>query len=270
MTKRTIQDDKCRKKAKNNKNDFGVIGLGRMGGGLALQGMSKGMSVSGMDPGQIDDAILENGLIFCDNQVEFIDTLQKPRVIFLYVHSGSLIDRLIDELKPLLDDGDIIVDGGNSYWGDSITRAKRMLSGDKRIHFVDCGTSGGIHAARTGACFMVGGAQFAINRIEPILKDLCVPGGYCHCGVSGTGHFTKLVHNGIEFGMMQAIGEGMNLLTNFDKKLDISKILGCWRNGSVIRSWLVDLMQERLDGDSNGTLEYSPIPSHIEDTGKLS
>jgi 6-phosphogluconate dehydrogenase len=173
--------------------DFGVIGLGRMGGGLALQALAKKFKVAGVDPGKVDDSLQKHGLDLCESHQELVGRLKQPRIIFLYVHSGSLVDSVIDELKPLLSDGDIIVDGGNSYWGDSIIRANRMKEGPKKVHFVDCGTSGGINAAKTGACFMCGGESTAVQRIEPILKQLCVPGGFCYVGQSGSGHFVKLV-----------------------------------------------------------------------------
>src|SRR5713226_4564117 len=136
---------------------------------------------------------------------------------------------------------------------------------EKGIHLVDLGTSGGVDGARHGACFMAGGDQEAIDRIEPILLELATDGGYVHAGPPGAGHFTKLVHNGIEFGMLQAIGEGMDLLEHYREKLDIAEVLRCWRHGSVIRSWLVDLMEAAYR--SNGGMEK--IPAYVEDTGEV-
>jgi 6-phosphogluconate dehydrogenase len=162
-----------------------------------------------------------------------------------------------------MEKGDIIVDGGNSYWGDSIRRAQNLKK--MGIYLIDLGTSGGVEGARHGACFMAGGDPEAIENVEPILKDLAQSGGYVYAGPSGAGHFTKLVHNGIEFGMLQAIGEGMDLLEHYHEKLNITEILRCWRNGSVIRSWLIDLMEEAYR-DGKG---LEKIPSYVEDTGEV-
>jgi 6-phosphogluconate dehydrogenase len=183
--------------------------------------------------------------------------------VFLYVPAGPAIDSVIDDLLPHLDAGDIVVDGGNSYWGDSIRRCEWLRTRD--IRFVDLGTSGGVDGARHGACFMAGGEKDAIERIEPILKALAVENGYVHAGPPGAGHFVKLVHNGIEFGMLQAIGEGMDLLEHYRERLDIAGVLRCWRNGSVIRSWLIDLMDEAYRKE--GGLEH--VPGYVEDTGEV-
>src|SRR5690606_14589886 len=158
----------------------------------------------------------------------------------------------------------VVVDGGNSYWGDSRRRAQRLA--ERGLRFVDVGTSGGISGARHGACFMAGGEDAAVARVEPLLRALAVPGGFVHAGRSGTGHFTKLVHNGIEFAMLQAIGEGVALLESYGERLPVANILGCWRNGSVIRSWLIELLHEQYA--SMGDLEQ--VPSHVEDTGEVS
>jgi len=155
------------------------------------------------------------------------------------------------------------VDGGNSYWGDSIRRYRRLK--EKGIQLVDLGTSGGVEGARQGACFMAGGEKQAVGRIEPMLIELAVKDGYVHAGGPGSGHFTKLVHNGIEFGMLQAIGEGMDLLERYREKLNIADVLKCWRHGSVIRSWLIDLMEAQYRKE--GGLEK--IPYYVEDTGEV-
>jgi len=170
---------------------------------------------------------------------------------------------VIDELVPFLDPGDVIVDGGNSYWGDSIRRQRRIAPSG--VELVDLGTSGGVDGARRGACFMAGGEPAAVARVEPILRALAVEGGYVHAGPPGAGHFTKLVHNGIEFGMLQAIGEGVDLLERYRDPLDIAAVLSCWRHGSVIRGWLIDLMQQQY-ARAGGLDE---IPSFVEDTGEV-
>ncbi|GIW46176.1 MAG: 6-phosphogluconate dehydrogenase [Deltaproteobacteria bacterium] len=247
----------------NDKKEFGIIGLGKMGGNLSLQAMEKGIRVVGYDKKGASKELIQAGLTEIKNLEGFKKKLLPPRVIFIYIPAGALVDSVIDELSQHLDKGDIIVDGGNSYWGDSLRRYKRLK--EKGLNFVDLGTSGGIEGARHGACFMAGGEKETITKIEPLLLKLATPGGYVHAGPPGTGHFVKLVHNGIEFGMLQAIGEGIDLLKHYHENLDIAEILRCWRNGSVIRSWLIDLM-ERIYRAEGG---IDRIPPYVEDTGEV-
>jgi 6-phosphogluconate dehydrogenase len=183
--------------------------------------------------------------------------------VFVYVPAGPVVDEVLDELSEHLVGGDIVVDGGNSYWGDSIRRHARLA--EREIDFVDLGTSGGVEGALHGACFMVGGRTRSVAKVEPILKGLAVEGGYVHAGPPGAGHFVKLVHNGIEFGMLQAIAEGMQLLERYREPLPIADVLNCWSNGSVIRSWLIELMEEQYR-ERNG---LRSIPDYIEDTGEV-
>ena len=156
-----------------------------------------------------------------------------------------------------------IADGGNSYWGDSIRRHARLKP--KGIHFIDAGTSGGPGGALQGACFMLGGEDAAVAAVEPMLRTLAVDGGFVHAGGPGAGHFVKLVHNGIEFAMLQAIGEGVDLLENYRERLPIADVLSCWRHGSVIRSWLVDLM-ETMYRKQGG---LAKVPAYVDDTGEV-
>ena len=246
-----------------DKYEIGIVGLGKMGGNLGMQALEKNMKVVGLTKGEYPEALLSLGLVKAEKPSGFLQHLQTPRAVFLYVPAGSVVDALIDELAETLERGDILVDGGNSYWGDSIRRHERL--GEKGIQFVDLGTSGGTSGARHGACFMAGGAPEAIERIEPVLKQLAVDGGYVHAGPPGAGHFVKLVHNGIEFGMLQAIGEGMDLLKHYRHELNIPDVLHCWRNGSVIRSWLIDLMEAVYR--QQGSLEA--VPAYVEDTGEV-
>ena len=245
------------------KQEFGVVGLGRMGGNLALQALEKGIRVVGFELKELSEDFRKAGLIGIDRMEGFRKELSSPRAIFIYIPAGPIIDTVLDDLAKQLEPGDLLVDGGNSYWGDSIRRHRRLQ--EKGIQLVDLGTSGGVEGARNGACFMAGGERQAIARIEPILKMLSVEGGYVHAGGPGAGHFTKLVHNGIEFGMLQAIGEGVDLLSHYREKLDVSEILRCWRYGSVIRSWLVDLM-EAASREEGG---LTKVPSYVEDTGEV-
>jgi len=243
---------------------MGIVGLGRMGGSLARQALSKGLRVVGFTRSGVREELVREGVVAAKTLEELPRELQRPRAVFLYVRAGPPVDEVLERLASVLEPEDVVVDGGNSYWGDSIRRAERLA--ERGLRFVDVGTSGGISGARHGACFMAGGEDAAVARVEPLLRALAVPGGFVHAGRSGTGHFTKLVHNGIEFAMLQAIGEGVALLESYGERLPVANILGCWRNGSVIRSWLIELMHEQYA--SMGDLEQ--VPSHVEDTGEVS
>ena len=186
---------------------FAVVGLGRIGGGLAAHALEQGYRVIGVDQRAADPELLRAGLIEVRALADLCGALPPPRVVFLYVPAGAAVDSILDELRPVLDPGDLVVDGGNSYWGDSLGRHQRLRAAG--LHFVDMGTSGGPSGARHGACFMVGGTADAFAILRPLLEDLAVAGGVVHCGAPGAGHFTTLVHNGIEFGMVQAIAEGL-------------------------------------------------------------
>ena len=248
---------------RNSKQEFGVVGLGRMGGNLALQALEKGMRVVGVTREGASSDLKQAGLAEIRSLAEFTTQLAAPRPVFIYIPAGPAVDTLLDDLAASLQQGDIVIDGGNSYWGDSIRRHQRLKA--RGIQLVDLGTSGGVEGARHGACFMAGGEQDAIARIEPILKALAVEDGYVHAGGPGAGHFTKLVHNGIEFGMLQAIGEGMDLLEHYPDRLRIADVLRCWRHGSVIRSWLIDLMEAAYRAEGG----LGKIPSYVEDTGEV-
>jgi 6-phosphogluconate dehydrogenase len=243
--------------------EFGVIGLGRMGGNLALQALDQGMRVVGFDTAPPREELVGAGLEDYGTVAELCAQLAPPRKIMIYVPVGSGIDALLEALVPALARGDVVMDGGNSYWGDSRRRAERLRPFG--IALLDVGTSGGMEGARHGACFMVGGERAAVAEFEPILKALAVPGGYVHAGGSGAGHFTKLVHNGIEFGMMQAIGEGIDLLLNYPEPIATGEVLAAWQHGTVIRSWLIELMSAQFD--AHGGLHA--VPAHVEDTGEV-
>jgi 6-phosphogluconate dehydrogenase len=245
------------------KMEFGVVGLGRMGGGLAIDASTKGMHVVGQDTGKVRQELTDAKVEVVSDLAGLKDKLSAPRAVFLYIPAGEAVDELIDRLADVLEKGDLIIDGGNSYWGDSIRRHARLK--EKGIQFADLGTSGGVTGALHGACFMIGGERAAVERVEPILLQLAVPNGYVHAGPPGAGHFVKLVHNGIEFGMLQAIGEGVNLLESYRDRLPIADILKNWCNGSVIRSWLIELMEQAYRGDGG----LKGIPPYVEDTGEV-
>lgn len=247
----------------NDRPEIGIIGLGKMGGNLALQATEKGIHVVGYDLNGLTEEQSQAGVEDAYGLPGFYDKLGRPRILFIYIPAGPLVDQVIDELSEYLDQGDIIVEGGNAYWGDSIRRQRRLK--EQGIHFIDLGTSGGIGGARHGACFMAGGEPEPVAHVEPVLRELAVEGGYVHAGPPGAGHFVKLVHNGIEFGMLQAIAEGMDLLEAHRDRLPIADILHCWRHGSVIRSWFIELMEQTYR--DKGGLEA--IPPYVEDTGEV-
>ena len=240
---------------------LGIIGLGKMGANLALQANEKKIAVIGKARSKKPELEKRNVKVVDDYQ-SFVDFLKHPRVIYLSLPAGPTVDTVLNELMPLLEKGDVVMDGGNSFYLDSIEREKRISN--KGIFFLDCGTSGGLEGARHGACFMVGGAEEGVRIAEPILTALAVKGGYIHTGKPGTGHFVKLVHNGIEFGMLQSIGEGVELLSKSGFELNLAAIFNNWSNGSVIRGWLVELMEKGLREQG-----LAKVESYIEDTGEV-
>lgn len=246
------------------RREFGIVGLGQIGGNIARQALAGGFRVAGQTRGEPRQELIAAGLVALRNPTGFREALRPPRLVVLWVPAGPVVDEVLDGLAEALEPGDVIADGGNSYWGDSIRRHARMR--DLGIGFVDLGTSGGLPGARHGACFMAGGEDDAVAIVEPVCRALAVPGGFVHAGGPGTGHFVKLVHNGIEFGMLQAIAEGYALLRRHDAPLDLQAVLECWRNGSVIRSWLVDLLADAHRDDPGLDRAASGF---VEDTGEV-
>lgn len=241
--------------------ELGIVGLGRMGGGLSLNARRQGVRVVGFTKGPVEVELAHAGVEVVP-ELSGLRALRRPRVVLIYVPAGPVVDELLEDLVAALDPGDVIADGGNSYWGNSVARHARVAAAGLR--FLDVGTSGGVSGARAGACFMVGGAPDAVAVAEPLLRLLAVPGGFVHAGPAGAGHFVKLVHNGIEFGMLQAIAEGVDLLEHHPDALPVAEILAAWRHGSVIRSWLVDLLEEQYRARDVGG-----VPPYVEDTGEV-
>lgn len=242
--------------------ELGIIGLGKMGGNLSLQCIDKGIRVVGTARHPKPE-LSDKGVKIVQNHGEFANFLTPPRKIYLSLPAGATVDKVLGEIVPHLNKGDVIMDGGNSYYKDSIRREAELSK--QGIYFLDCGTSGGLDGARYGACFMVGGKDEGVQIVEPVLKQLAVEGGYVHTGGPGSGHFVKLVHNGIEFGMLQAIGEGVELMRRSSFDLDLQKIFENWIHGSVIRGWLVELMAEGL----REVKSLDNVPAYVEDTGEV-
>ncbi|MFC4989249.1 NADP-dependent phosphogluconate dehydrogenase [Saliphagus infecundisoli] len=244
-------------------SELGIIGLGSIGGNLAKQAVEKDIEVVGVNRSDRPE-LAEMGVTVLDGGAyeTLAAKLDPPRVIYLSLPAGSLIDDELANLKDHLDEGDVVMDGGNSFWRDSMRREERLW--EEGIYFLDTGTSGGPPGARDGAAFMVGGRNDGFETAEPILDELSVDDGLLHTGPPGSGHFVKLVHNGVEFGMLQSIAEGVELLEAGDFELDLGDVFTNWSNGTVIRSWLVELMRDQLHEQ-----DFEGIPNYIEDTGEV-
>ncbi|AIS52252.1 6-phosphogluconate dehydrogenase, decarboxylating [Thermoanaerobacter kivui] len=227
---------------------IGLIGLGRMGFNLALNMRDHGHEVIAYNrsPEKVKEAEKE-GIKGAYTIEDLVKNLERRRVIWFMVPAGDPVDEMIDKLLPLLDKHDIIIDGGNSYYKDTLRR-NQMLK-EKGIDFVDVGTSGGIEGARHGACTMIGAEDEVFKYIEPLIRDISAENGYLHTGKNGSGHFAKMVHNGIEYGMMQAIGEGFEVLEKSQFDFDLKEVARVWSHGSVIRGWLMELMEKAFEKD---------------------
>lgn len=227
---------------------IGLIGLGKMGFNLALNMHRNGHDVRAFDVHQPTvDSISKEGIATAGSVRQLVESLSGRKVVWLMIPAGSAVDSLIREVKPLLREKDILIDGGNSNYHDSVRRAADLASSG--IDYLDCGTSGGITGALNGVCAMVGGNKEAFSYCESLFRDIAVPNGYLHCGQSGSGHFVKMIHNGIEYGMMQAIAEGFEVLHKSEFDLDLKSVAGVWNHGSVVRSWLMELTENALSKD---------------------
>ncbi len=245
---------------------LGMIGLGRMGGNMALRLMQGGHEVVGLDAQPAPRQALEqHGGEGAESLAGLLEKLPTPRVLWLMLPAGDITQAMIDALLEELEPGDILVDGGNSHYQDSVRRARQCA--ERQLDYVDCGTSGGIWGLTEGYCLMIGGSPAAVARLAPVFRALAPSPdrGWAHVGPAGAGHFTKMIHNGIEYGMMQAYAEGFAILnkkTEFD--LDLHQIADLWREGSVVRSWLLDLTTTALE--RNPTL--AGIAPYVRDSGE--
>lgn len=229
---------------------LGLIGLGKMGYNLALNFKNHGHKVTAFD---VNKAAVEKigaeGISTAPSIADLVNSLTGTRVIWLMVPAGNVVDVILNNLKNHLKAGDILIDGGNSHYKETIARARDLEK--MGIHLLDCGTSGGVNGALHGVCTMIGGKKEVYDHCDSLFKSISVPNGYLYCGKSGSGHFVKMVHNGIEYGMMQSIAEGFELLHRYDGEMDLSAVSKVWNHGSVVRSWLMELTQSALEKDKN-------------------
>ena len=245
---------------------LGMVGLGRMGRNMATRLTRKGHEVVAFDvsPKAVESARAE-GLAGADSLEDLVAQLQPPRAVWVMVPAGDPTESTVQKLAGLVSSGDAIIDGGNSKYTDDLRRSAELKP--KGIDYLDAGTSGGIWGLERGYCLMVGGPRPAFDRIEPIFRDLAPEGGYAYMGTAGSGHYVKMIHNGIEYAIMQAYAEGFELMSKaqFDGSgLDLAAVSEVWRHGSVIASWLLDLTADALR--ANPTLEG--IAAYVEDSGE--
>ena len=242
-----------------------MIGLGRMGMNMAKRLLLGGHEVVAFNrtPSKTDQLVKE-GAIGAYSISEVVDKLSYPRVTWIMLPAGSTVDEHINQLKEILSPGDIVIDGGNTYYKDDIRRGDLLAKKD--IKFMDAGVSGGIWGLEKGYCLMIGGEKETYQHLEPIFKTLAPEKGYLFCGGVGAGHFVKMVHNGIEYGMMQAYGEGFDILeaSPYGESLDYAAVSHLWNQGSVVRSWLLELMESAFANDPN----LSDIRGYVEDSGE--
>ncbi len=286
---------------------LGMIGLGRMGANLVRRLMRDGHRCVAYDrSADVVKQLEADGADGASSLAEFVSKLEQPRAIWIMV-PAAVVQSTLDGLMPLLAEGDIVIDGGNSYYRDDIERAKQLKSAG--VHYVDCGTSGGVWGLDRGYCLMIGGEKEPVQHLDPIFKTIApgegsaeptpgrslpaadgtgstAPHGYLHCGPNGAGHFVKMVHNGIEYGMMAAIGEGLSIIKHADAglheqeadaetaplrdpeayqyQIDVGEVAEVWRRGSVISSWLIDLIASAFAGDP----ELSKFAGRVSDSGE--
>jgi 6-phosphogluconate dehydrogenase len=263
---------------------LGMVGLGRMGANLVRRLMRDGHHCVVYDVNaEVVNGLQAEGATGATSLADFVEKLERPRAVWLML-PAAIVDKTLEDLVELLSPGDAIIDGGNSYYRDDITRAQHLVS--RNIHYVDCGTSGGVWGLERGYCLMIGGETEVVSRLDPIFKTIApgsgcaeptpsrtrrdgtAPDGYLHCGPSGAGHFVKMVHNGIEYGMMAAIAEGLSVIKHanvgnktqaadaettplrdawaYQYDIDVAEVAEVWRRGSVISSWLVDLVADAM------------------------
>jgi 6-phosphogluconate dehydrogenase len=230
---------------------IGIVGLGKMGYNLALNLKNHRYDVVAFDVNKsaVEEISKEKGIVGAYSLQEICEKLTSRKVIWLMIPAGEIVDKVIEEIVPFLTKNDIIIDGGNSNFKDSTRRFNSLKTND--IDFLDCGTSGGTSGALAGACTMIGGDKGVFAYVEQVFKDISVENGYLYTGAAGSGHFVKMVHNGIEYGMMQAIAEGFEVFEKSSYDLDYQAVAKLFNHGSVVRSWLMELTENAFQKDPN-------------------
>jgi 6-phosphogluconate dehydrogenase len=244
---------------------LGFVGLGRMGGNMVHRiHRDSDHQVVAFDFS--DGAVKEaesHGASGASSLEDLVSKLDAPRLVWLMVPAGDATQETVDKLADLLDEGDTIVDGGNTNWHDDVRRASAL---DKRgIHYIDVGTSGGVWGLEVGYCMMVGGHEESVKRLSPILDVLAPPDGWRHFGDAGAGHFVKMVHNGVEYGIMQAYAEGFDLMHKSKFPIEMKEVAGLWNRGSVVRSWLCELAEAAFAAEGN---DLENLVGHVADSGE--
>jgi len=243
--------------------EIGFVGLGKMGKNMVLRLLAGGhrVVVNNRAPEPVAE-VAAKGAIAAQDYANLVAKLTPPRVVWLMLPAGEITEMVVGEMGKLLAPGDVLVDGGNSYYKDSRRRAEELAK--RGLSLVDAGTSGGIWGLEVGYCLMVGGEQAAFERLRPALATLAPPDGYLYVGAPGAGHFIKMVHNGIEYGMMQAYAEGFELIRASDYHPDLGQVAHLWNQGSVVRSWLLELAERALSADP----ELANLDDYVEDSGE--
>jgi 6-phosphogluconate dehydrogenase len=242
---------------------IGFVGLGKMGGFMVEKLALDGHTPVGFDLSPDTRALINaKNIKTVDSIDKLIDSLESPKIIWLMIPAGKPVDNAVDELKSKLSPGDIVIDGGNSFYKDSL-RHYNILK-EAGINFLDVGTSGGIWGLEIGYCVMIGGDKNIYEHCEPIFRSLAPEKGYIYIGSSGSGHFVKMIHNGIEYGLMQAYAEGFEIMHASDYNVDLPAVADLWGKGSVVRSWLLELLHNALKDDKH----LSSIKGFVEDSGE--
>ena len=243
----------------------GMVGLGRMGMNMARRILEHGHDVAAYNrTPEKTKKLAEHGARACFSLEELVQALEPPRVVWMMLPAGEIVDQHLEAILELTEPGDVVIDGGNTWYKDDIRRSEAAAERD--VHYLDAGTSGGVWGLEVGYCLMVGGAKEAFDLAEPILAALAPKDGYLHCGPNGAGHFVKMVHNGIEYGMMQAYAEGFGILEDspYAEHQDYAKLSHLWNQGSVIRSWLLELA-ELAFADSP---RLEDLQGYVQDSGE--
>jgi 6-phosphogluconate dehydrogenase len=242
---------------------IGLVGLGKMGGNMVkrLAGGGHRVVAYDLDAEAVQRAV-EDGAAGAATLEELVDQLDAPRAVWVMVPHGKPTEETLDHLASLLEEGDLLIDGGNSRWTDSRAVAERLA--DRGVDLLDVGVSGGVWGLEVGYCMMIGGPEAAFDRLRPVFETLAPADGYARVGGSGAGHFVKMIHNAIEYAMLQSIGEGFECLARSDFDLDLRQIADLWQHGAVVRSWLLELLSRAFEEEGN---DLDAIAPYVDDSG---